>query len=264
MLPAQLEAMRSKLSNRAKLALVAAAALVVAPVIWFVVKGLVGLAVAGIVGLAIVQFAPVISMKFANWKIKGIKAEAEENPIETMENLLIAKKQAFAVAQEEVTNGVTARDEFKRKIAEFAKKYPARAPEFTAQLAAMTSLVEQKKAALSDAQDAIAMAEQKLDEMRAYWDMSLAAQAANKAMKMDTHDLYEKMKEDTAVDAVYASMNKAFAQLEVAAALKEPEPLAPLAIEESVQVVEPVDFGRAQALHLPPAWPGDTEARYRK
>ena len=36
---------------------------------------------------------------------------------------------------------------------------------------------------------------------------------------MDTGDLYEKLKADTAVDAVFDSMNKAFAQLEVAAAL---------------------------------------------
>jgi hypothetical protein len=33
---------------------------------------------------------------------------------------------------------------------------------------------------------------------------------------MNTGDLYEKLKLDTAVDAVFDSMNKAFAQLEVA------------------------------------------------
>jgi hypothetical protein len=38
---------------------------------------------------------------------------------------------------------------------------------------------------------------------------------------MDTGDLYEKLKADTAVDAVFESMNKAFAQLEVEAALDD-------------------------------------------
>ena len=59
----------------------------------------------------------------------------------------------------------------------------------------------------------------KLDEMKAYWDMSQAAQDANKAAGMDTGDQFERLKADTAVDAVFESMNRAFAELEVAAAL---------------------------------------------
>jgi hypothetical protein len=49
--------------------------------------------------------------------------------------------------------------------------------------------------------------------------MSQAAQAANAAAGMDTGDQFERLKADTACDAVFESMNRAFAELEVAASL---------------------------------------------
>lgn len=208
-----------KYEKWAKVALIAVAGLLVSPIIFLTIKGLIGLAIAALVGLTIVTFAPWVSMKFANWKVKAITAEAGENPIETMVNLLTAKEQAFKEFEENVTNAVTARNGFKVKVEQFAKRYPARAAEFNQQLVNMTALVEQKKKALNDAQDSLEEGRHKLEEMRAYWEMSVAAQEANRAAGMDTGDLYERLKADTAVDAVLASVNRAFAQLEVAAAL---------------------------------------------
>lgn len=210
---------RAKIQKWATVGLIGLIGLVVSPIIFLTIKGLIGLAIAALIGLTMVTFAPWVSMKFANWKVKAIVHEAGENPIETMVNLLAAKRQAFETFKENVTNAVTARDNFKEKCIEFAKCYPNRAAEFNKQLENMTELVERKKRALADAQDSLEAGQHKLDEMRAYWEMSQAAQQANAAAGMDTGDMYEKLKADTAVDAVFASMNKAFAQLEVAAAL---------------------------------------------
>ena len=214
-------ARKAKIQKWATVGLIGLAGLIVSPIVFLAIKGLVGLAIAAVLGLAIVTFTPWVSMKFANWRVKAIMHEAGENPIETMINLLAAKRQAFEVFKENVTNAVTARDNFKAKCLEFAKKYPARAEEFNQQLANMTELVARKKQALADAQQSLEVGQHKLEEMKAYWDMSQAAQEANKAAGMDTGDLYEKLKADTAVDAVFESMNKAFAQLEVAAALDD-------------------------------------------
>lgn len=218
-LAADLLQRKERIKKWASIGLIGLAGLVVSPFVFLAVKGIAGLILAGVLGLAIVSFAPWVAMKFANWKVKAVVHEATENPIETMVNLLAAKKQAFLVFKEEVTNAVTARDSFKTKCADFAKKFPARAPEFNQQLANMTTLVEKKKAALADAQKSLELGDAKLEEMRAYWDMSQAAQAANAAAGMDTGDMYEKLKADTAVDSVFESMNRAFAQLEVAATL---------------------------------------------
>jgi len=211
---------REKVKKWATIGLIGFVGLIVSPVIFIAIKGLIGLAIAAIVGLTIVTFAPWTTMKFANWKVKSIVAEAKENPIETMVNLLNAKRQAFQVFKANVETAATAEKNFKTKCDQFSKQYPARAQEFQVQLEAMHDLVNRKKIALRQADQSLEDGENKLAEMRAYWEMSQAAQAANKAAGMDTGDQFEKLKADTAVDAVFDSMNRAFAELEVAAALE--------------------------------------------
>ena len=241
-----INAKREKIKKWATVGLIGFVGLIVSPIVFLAIQGLIGLIVAAVIGLGVVTFTPWLTMKFANWKVKSIMAEATQNPIETMINLLAAKREAFETFRENVTNAVTARDTFRVKCEQFAKKYPARAEEFNKQLINMTALVERKKKALNDAQDSLEEGQHKLEEMKAYWDMSQAAQEANKAAGMDTGDLYERLKADTAVDAVFASMNKAFAQLEVAAALdvnsddKIAEPAAQLGHSEPNVINVPV------------------------
>ena len=241
-----IDAKRERVKKWATVGLIGLVGLIVSPVIFLAIQGLVGLIVAGVVGLAVVTFTPWATMKFANWKVKAIMSEAKENPIETMINLLAAKQVAFKEFQINVTTAVTARNNFKNKIEAFAVKYPARAPEFKTQLTRMTDLVERKKKALNDAEHMLDEGQNRLDEMKAYWEMSQAAQAANKAAGMDTGDQFERLKSDTAVDAVFESMNRAFAELEVAASLdvnaddKPAQPVAQLGVSEPIVIDVPV------------------------
>lgn len=214
-----IEQKRAKYKTWFNVGLVALAALIVSPIIFLVVKGMLGLIVAVVIGLAAVNLAPLVSMKLANWKVKGIVSEAKENPIETMVNLLVEKRKAFDVFRVSVETAVAASKTFETKCRQFAQQYPHRAAEFNNQLHAMKTLVERKKQALTAAQAMLVDGDNKLTEMRAYWDMSQAAQAANKAAGMDIGDAYAQLKSDTAVDSVFESLNQAFAELEVAAAL---------------------------------------------
>lgn len=204
----------------------------VAPFIMLAIGGIVGLAVAAALGVVIVNLAPWFSLKMANLRyrlvesekvehIKKVTEHAAENPIETLTNLLIQKKQAFNEFKAAVERAVTARDNFKGKVENFSKKYPHRAVEFQKQLDRMTDLVHRKKEALTDAKKSLEEGDHKLEEMKAYWEMSKDAIEANRAAGMDTGDAFEKLKADTACDAVFESMNAAFAQLEVAAALED-------------------------------------------
>ena len=215
-----LEAQRARVKKWASIGIVGVIGLIVSPIIFLAIQGAIGLIIAAVVGLSVVTFTPYITMKFANWKVKSIMAEASANPIETMINLLAAKKTAFNTFKLNVENSATARDTFKQKCEKFAAKYPARAPEFQSQLERMVDLVQRKKAALREAQKSLEEGENKLEEMKAYWDMSRDAIELNKAAGMDTGDAFEKLKVDTACDAVFESMNRAFAQLEVADALE--------------------------------------------
>lgn len=221
---------RDKLKTWATVIGIGLVGLIVAPFVLLSIGGIVGLAVAAALGFTLVTLAPWFALKVANWKYRLIDAEkvahikqvttaAEQNPIETLTALLIAKKQAYNVFKASVTQAITARSNFKDKVEKFKLKYPARAHEFETQLARMTDLVERKKKALSEAQTTLEDGDNKLEEMKAYYEMSKDAIEANRAAGMDTGDAFEKLKADTACDAVFESMNMAFAQLEVAAAL---------------------------------------------
>lgn len=212
---------REKIRKWTSIGLIALAGLIVSPIIFLTIQGLIGLVIAAVIGLSVVTFAPVVAMKFANWRVKGIMSEAKENPIETMINLLAAKREAFEEFKKSVETAVTARKDFAAKVETFSAQYPARAQEFLKQLDNMTDLVERKKRALKDANKSLEEGEHKLQEMKAYWEMSQAAQTANAAAGLDTGDMFERLKADTAVDAVFESMNRAFAQLEVASSLDD-------------------------------------------
>ena len=226
----ELQAKRDRFRSWATVIGLGVVGLLVAPFIFLAIGGLLGLGVAAAIGFVLVNLAPWFALKVANWKYRLMEAEkvehikkvteaAAENPIETMTNLLHQKRRAFKDFEANVVNATTARDTFKIKVEKFSKNYPHRAAEFQKQLDRMIDLVERKKGALADAQQSLKDGEMKLEEMKAYWEMSKDAMELNRAAGMDTGDAFEKLKHDTACDAVFESMNRAFAELEVAAAL---------------------------------------------
>ncbi len=260
----ELEQKKQKFGGWIKVAALGVVGLFVAPFIMLAIGGIVGLAVAAAVGFTLVQLAPWFALKVANYKyrlmdaekvdhIKKVVGAAEQNPIETLTALLIAKKQAYQVFKASVTQAITARSNFKDKVEKFKLKYPARAHEFETQLARMTDLVERKKRALAEAQTTLEDGDNKLEEMKAYYEMSKDAIEANRAAGMDTGDAFEKLKADTACDAVFESMNMAFAQLEVAAALDvDPD-------DKSAQPVAQLGHGEPVVLDIPAVQVRDTQ-----
>lgn len=234
----ELEIKRDKMKKWVTIGGLAVAALTAGVFYMLLVQTVVAIVAAGVAavaGYSIVTFAPVIALKIANAKyrmidaekvahIQKIEAAASANPIETMRSLLQAKNIAFNTFRMAVENAVTARDTFRVKCENFAKKYPQRAPEFQKQLENMTRVVAMKKDALKEAQKSLENGAHKLEEMQAYWEMSKDAQELNKAAGMETGDIFEQLKADTACDAVFESMSRAFAQLEVAASLDDNEP----------------------------------------
>ena len=84
---------RARLTALAKWGIGLAGAVVIAPMVFLAVKGILGLALAGVLGLALVHGAPVAAMKFANWRLRGLKQEARANPIETRQNIAMQARQ---------------------------------------------------------------------------------------------------------------------------------------------------------------------------
>lgn len=243
---------RNKLKKWVTIGGIGVTGLVIAPIIFTAIQGMIGLAIAAGIGFMLVNFAPWFALKISNAKYRAIDAEkvshvkkvvnaAAENPIETMTNLLQAKRQAFKEFEQNVIQAAAARDTFKTKVEKFTKRYPERAIEFQNQLSRMVDLVSRKKSALQAAQKSLEDGAMKLEEMQAYWEMAKDAIELNKAAGMDTGDQFEKLKSDTAVDSVLESMNTAFAQLEIASALAmEPDDKAvqvPLQLSQTEQTI---------------------------
>lgn len=215
----EVETKRKKYNTLFAVAIIGAG-LIVSPIIFLAVKGIIGLLIAGTIGLLALAFGPVFSMKLANWKVKSIVDEAKKNPIETLTNLIIDEKERFALQRKAVIDSITASESFAAKYKQYVVKYPDRASEFETKLEGNKKRVDRQVAALKARSDAIAHSEVKLVEMKDYWEMSQAEIAAAKASGSSLDDVYAKLSHDTAVQAVFDSMSRASAEMEIALAIE--------------------------------------------
>ena len=189
-------------------------AAIVAPVVFLAVQGLVGLILAGVLGLAIVHGAPVLSMKFANWKIKAVKAEAARNPVETMQHVLMEKGAAVSAFAQRVEDFATEVRNFNDKLDGFRAQFPAEAPKFEETLRSMQQLLKLRRQRLKEARDELTRLEGEIRKADAIWKMSLAASRMHRAAGMTEDSIMQRIKTETAVDSVQSSLNRALSQLE--------------------------------------------------
>lgn len=207
-------AKKQRIASIAKWSLAAIAALLVAPIIFLVIKGAVGLVVAAVIGLAVVNFAPAVSMKFANWKLKAIKAEANRNPIETLQNVFQARMADKAAFKTRITAFRTEVSGFADKVEVFKAQFPKDADKFARQLEGMNMLLARREAKYKQVKAELEQFEAEIQRADAIWQMSLAAQALNAAAGMENEDVYAKIKTETAIESVQYSLNKAFAEMQ--------------------------------------------------
>ena len=208
------ELKRKKFAGTVSIAIGAVAIAVLAPAIMLLVKGIIGIGIAGVVALAIVNGAPVISMKFANWKVKAIVAEAKENPIETMINISHDRADKLVKALESIGNLTASIKNFSDKVVTFKKQWPAEAEAFDAGLNNAKLVLEQWKQKYSIAKEALAAYNLEIEKCKAVNEMATELAALNKMAQMDSDQLMEELKSKTAIDEVSRRMNSAMATLE--------------------------------------------------
>lgn len=211
-----IEQRRERIKKWGTIGLIAAAGLIVSPIIFMAIQGLIGLAIAAVVGLTIVTFAPVVAMKFANWKLRSIKAEAMKNPIETLQNIYNEKRGALTTFKQNIESFTAQVGKYESELDQFKAKFPAKADVFEEQLTKMKQLLRVRVESYKNAKAELQLFDKKIEEADAMWKMSQSALALNKAAGMDIGDEFEKIKVETSLDSVELSMNNAFAQLETA------------------------------------------------
>jgi len=221
------EDQKQKFITIAKWGITIIAVAIMAPVAWMAVTGMVGIALAAGIGLVGINAAPVIELKLANAKYRALDAERVEhidkvstaaatNPIETLIQQSMEKRQASDQFKQAITVFRTEVKNFSDQIATFAKEYPDDVARFQTQQDAMNKLLKFREDRYKQLQVELDNFDAAIKRAQAMWKMSQAAQKMNKLAGMELGDPFEKIKADSAINSVMTSMNKAFAEMETA------------------------------------------------
>ena len=221
------EVQKQRKINMIKWGITIVAVAVAAPIAWLAVSGMVGLALAGAIGIIGINAAPVLALKAANMKNRAIDAErvgniekvstaAAVNPIETLIQQSMEKRQASDLFRNAITMFRTEVKNFTDQMTQFAKEYPDDVDRFRVQLDAMNKLLSFREGRYKQLQVELDNFDSAIKRAQAMWKMSQAAQKMNKMAGMEMADPFEKIKADSAINSVMTSMNKAFAEMETA------------------------------------------------
>lgn len=214
---------KQALATKVKWALAALAALAVSPIIFLVVKGLVGLAAAAIVGGAIISFAPVVAVKFANWKLRALKHEARENPIETRQAIALKQREQLELRKQALEQfGAEVRNVESEIRSLRSHGQQADADEMQRELEKLQELLAHKVAKWKQAKATLEAFEQMTERLGRRWKTVQALLRAKKAGGTEAEQAMDKLLAEESADAVQTQMNAAFAELDIELADSRP------------------------------------------
>lgn len=214
---------KQRLATAVKWGIGMLAAAIIAPVVFLAVQGLIGLIVAGVLGLALVNFAPVMGVKFANWKLKGLKHEARANPIETRQQIALQVRAWLRAAAQELTTFATEVRNFADEVKNLRVTQPEDAADFELQLSALQHLLDPKRGRLQDAEAEADAFESATARAARKWKVAQSAIRMNKLAGADQDAAMDKLLADESLDAVQTAMNRALAELDTALATSVPQ-----------------------------------------
>lgn len=214
------------------------------PVIIYGALGMMGFLIAGAIGLIGINAAPVVALKLSDWKYRAMDEErvqhiekvvkaAEVNPIETLIQQSMEKRQASDAFKQSISAFSTEVKNFTDQIKEFGKEYPDDVARFQAQLDAMNKLLSFRQDRYKQLQKELDNFDSAIKRAQAMWKMSQAAQKMNKMAGVELADPFVKIKADAAIDSVMTSMNRAFSEMETALLDNKEVQQATLAVEHS-------------------------------
>lgn len=219
-------------------------AAIISPIVFLALKGVLGLIALGVAagtGMTILRLSPIVSMKASNLLMRMIANEAAANPIETMQNLLVEKTEELQMADKAIVDFETEVRNYDDETAIFARQYPAEAPSFSEISRKMHEGLEQQKQKQEYARVQLGQLDQNITKAKAIYKMSMAASKVTSLSKSAEAEVFQKIRETVALDAVRTSLNRSFAQLNMAISQQKniaaPPRAERVAIEEEEVVV---------------------------
>lgn len=185
----------------------------VGPFAALAIPGMIAIGVCGVIGAATIAFAPMIGMKLGNYRLKLLKAEAMKNPIETLQLDYLAKQKKLEENLQSIEKLRTATLTWEDKVEKFRRIYPNDVGRFETQLNNMRALVLEHEQAYSAAAEQLTNYGHEIERASAMWDMTIAANSAAETAQLTIDDFTQRIKSDTALEAVQLRMNDSFSQL---------------------------------------------------
>jgi hypothetical protein len=197
--------------------LFALAAFLFGPIALITVTGGIGLIVMLVIALFTVNvLIPWVSMAAKNWRLKALKAEAAKNPIETLQNEYLRRKQQILDYRNKVRTFAAEVKNFGDHVAGFKRDYPDESASFDEKFNKMNELLRLRKAKYERAQQGLKDYEKSIDKFKRKWEVAQAAQRLDQTAGAINDEFIGKLMTETAIDSVQKSMNEAFAELDLA------------------------------------------------
>jgi hypothetical protein len=212
----EIDARRERIATYAKWGLALAGAAIVAPVAFLAVKGIIGLAIAAALGTVVIAFAQPFANTVANWRMKAIKAEAERNPIETMQNLYLAKAKELERSDAAIQDFVAEILNFSDQLGAFKSQYPEEAAKYDELLSKMQDALSIMKSEQKIARIELDKFYKSIQKAEAIYRMATAAAKVTKLSGKAESQVFAQIRQQVAVDSVRGQLNRAFASLDTA------------------------------------------------
>jgi len=220
-----IEVLKGQIQRKAKwlkYGLAATGIIIVGPLFYLLAYAMLGVAFASGAALlawaaasALTAFAPVISMKFENAKINMIMAEATKNPIPTLWAAHEVDAKDLADMEQAIVDYETDILNVRDKTTQLAKDMkPEDVVLFENDIRAMEADLALQQQDLLEAQQAHKAQEVAITRAAAIWELGMTVSRANQRNMADrAASTLQRIKKETALDAVTDSMNRSKAQL---------------------------------------------------
>jgi len=230
-----IEEKRKGIERLVKIGLVLIVGFAIAPFIFVAIKGLLGLLAAAIISMIIINFTPFLAAKFANWRLKALKFEASQNPIETLENQYRQREEALVRYKENIKTFFAEVQNFYSELEQHKERWPNDTEKFETQYMKMKQLLDLRVTKCKQAQQQLADFSCHIERKRSEWKIAQAAKSMSKSAQVG-EDFISKLMTDTALDAVQTDLNIAFSDLELSL-LEEGAPQPQLQQQQPRQIV---------------------------
>lgn len=189
-----------------------AGAMVVAPTVYLMLKGLIGLVAAATIGLATIHLAPVFSLKLANLRIRLLRDEVQTHPIDALENEQQQRRAALDLAYEELSEAKAALASFEEDMTLHGKTHPEDIAALERQSEQSRRLVLQLEAGLSQVELDLVAFGQQVARARSSWKLALSQHRLAQAIGHAQGGAQGQWQADTALEATRCASTTALAR----------------------------------------------------